>query len=133
MIKRISTYLMILGIVQLVGLNLGGIFWLFWASGIRQRKQLSRRWILLVHSLYLGLCAYALGDWLLRPHKEGYLLLYADSVPATRLLVLAFILLLVLIFGLPVIWLMRKDIKGQFIEAGGVYVAPEAGAPSARP
>jgi len=32
MIEQISRYLEVIGIIQLVGLNFGGIFWLLWAS-----------------------------------------------------------------------------------------------------
>ncbi|GEM_PF-6985011 len=34
--------------------------------------------------------------------------------------ILAFLLTSYIVYGLPVIWLMRKDIKKQFIEQGVV-------------
>ena len=45
------------------------------------------------------------------------------------MVILAFLLTSYIVYGLPVIWLMRKDIKIQFIEQGvAPYVAQ--GAPS---
>jgi len=118
MIKRISTYLTVLGIVQLLGLNLGGIFWFFWAKGIAEKKQSSRHWVIAIHSICMGLCAYALGDWLLRPNKASYLVVFGNNFGAGRAIALAVILLMFVAYGLPVIWLMRKDIKKEFIEQG---------------
>ena len=118
MIKRISTYLTVLGIVQLLGLNLGGIFWFFWAKGIAEKKQSSRHWVIAIHSICMGLCAYALGDWLLRPNKASYLMVFGNNIGAGRAIVLAVLVLMFVAYGLPVIWLMRKDIKKEFIEQG---------------
>ena len=45
------------------------------------------------------------------------------------MVILAFLLTSYIVYGLPVIWLMRRDIKKQFIEQGvAPYVAQ--GAPS---
>ncbi len=115
-IKRISTYLTVLGIVQLIGLNLGGVFWPCWAHGIRERRQSSRRWVLAFHSLYLAVGAYAIVDLIFRLDRGSNLSVFGDSVAVGRPIILAFLLSLVVIFGLPVLWLMSKEVKREFIE-----------------
>ena len=126
MIKRISTYLKVLGIVQLVGLNLGGLFWLAWASGIRERRQSSRRWVIGIHSVYLVLCAWALSKWSAVPSSMGHLKVFGHDVETPSYVVLAFILLMVVVYGLPVMWLMSKRMKKEFIEQNDGQLSSES-------
>jgi hypothetical protein len=114
--KTISTYLYVLGIVQLVGLNLGGFFWLAWASGIRKAKNSSRRWVIGFHSIYLALCVWALSMWIGDPSSMSHLKVFGRKVATSPFIVLAFIFFTVLIYGLPVVWLMNKKVKQEFIE-----------------
>lgn len=104
----------VLGIVQLVGLNLGGIFWLFWSKGIAEKKQSSRRWILIVHSIYLALACWALIDWISNSGNESYLWVFGENVPVGRFVVLTFIIILAVVFALPVFWLMKKNVSVEF-------------------
>ena len=117
--KALSRYLYVLGAIQLLGLNLGGFFWFAWASGIREAKQSSRRWVIGIHSLYLVLGAWALSKWFLDPSSMDHLKVFGRNVYTPPYLVLAFILLMILIYGLPVVWLMNKKVKQDFIESGG--------------
>ena len=126
--KLISRYLLVLGIVQLIGLNLGGIFWLFWSKGISRRKSSSRYWVLSIHTLYLALCTVILAIWLFQPDTAIKLKVYGSNIEAGRMVILAFLLTSYIVYGLPVIWLMRKDIKIQFIEQGVAGYDPQAAA-----
>lgn len=114
--KSLSTYLHVLGALQLLGLNLGGFFWFAWASGIREAKQSSRRWVIRIHSIYLALCAFGLAKWFIAPNSMTSINLFSRRVETGRLAVLAFILLLAVIYGLPVLWLMSKKGKQEFIQ-----------------
>jgi len=114
--RTLSTYLYILGAVQLLGLNLCGFCWLAWASGIRQAKQSSRRWVIGIHSVYLALCAWGLYQWFFDPNTMAHIKVYGRKVETNPLVVLGFILLLVVIYGLPVLWLMSKRVKQEFME-----------------
>ena len=116
MIKLISIYLTVLGIVQLLSVNLGGIFTLFWAKGIARTKPSSRYWVLSIHSIYLALCMAGIAISLFRPDNENFLTVFGDKVCVGRMIVILFLLFSAVIYGLPVLWLMRKDIKDKFIE-----------------
>ena len=126
MIKRISTYLTVLGIIQLIGLNLGGILWLVWARGIDARKPSSRRWVIAIHSVYLACCAWGLFKYFFDPGKMGHLMVLGRKIDAAPSLILAFILLMVLVYGLPVVWLLSKGVRQEFIEPA--HAADRAGA-----
>jgi hypothetical protein len=114
--RALSTYLYVLGAVQLLGLNLGGFFWIAWAGGIRAAKQSSRRWVVGTHSVYLALCAWAWWKWFADPSFMDHLNVFGRRVDVSPSLVLAFILLMVVVYGLPVMWLMSEKVKQEFIE-----------------
>jgi hypothetical protein len=114
--KTISTYLYALGAIQLLGLNLGAFFWFAWASGISEAKQSSRRWVIAIHSLYLILCGWGLGKWILEPEFRIRLDVFSRTITVPPFLVLGFILLMTAVYGLPVLWLMKRKVKEEFIE-----------------
>ncbi len=114
--KTISMYLYTLGAIQLLGLNLGAFFWFAWASGISEAKQSSRRWVIAIHSLYLILCGWGLGKWILQPEFCTSLDVFNRTVTVSPFIVLGFILLMTVVYGLPVLWLMKSKVKEEFIE-----------------
>jgi uncharacterized BrkB/YihY/UPF0761 family membrane protein len=116
MIKTISRYLTVLGVIQLIGLNLGGFFWLFWADGIRKRKKSSRNWVIVVHSVYLVLSGYMIYYMIKHPDKTNHLTVYGSDVLVSPLIVWGFVLLLIVIYGLPLYWLLDRKTKKEFIE-----------------
>lgn len=126
---RIATYLKVMGIIQLASLNLGGIFWLEWAYGVRAGKQSSRRWVIGVHAVYLAACLWLLAQWFLGSMDLSHLRVFGHRLEVGRLAILVFILVLMLIYGLPVAWLMSKNVKREFVESG----APPSGGPATQP
>ena len=79
--------------------------------------------------MYLALCTIILAIWLFQPNTAIRLKIYGSYIETGRMVILAFLLTSYIVYGLPVIWLMRRDIKKQFIEQGvAPYVAQ--GAPS---
>jgi cbb3-type cytochrome oxidase subunit 3 len=116
MTTTISRYLKVLGIVQLIGLNIGGIFWLFWADGIRKRKKSSRNWVLAAHSCYLALSGFIIFRLIVEPDTMGHLYFYKSEIEVPLLAAWGFVLFLTVIYGLPMYWLLRRDTKREFIE-----------------
>jgi uncharacterized BrkB/YihY/UPF0761 family membrane protein len=116
MITTISRYLKVLGIVQLIGLNFGGFFWLFWSDGIRKRKKSSRNWVIVVHSVYLVLCGVIIFNLITRPNMIKHLSVYGYEVEVSPLIAWGFVIWLVVIYGLPVYWLLDRETKKKFIE-----------------
>ena len=125
MIKRISIYLTTLGIIQLLGFNIGGIFWLFWAKGIARYKPSSRYWVLSIHWIYLALCTVGIVISLFQPDSDNYLTVFGADIYVGRMAVILFLLFAAVVYGLPVLWLMRKDIKIHFIEQAGPAYPPQ--------
>jgi hypothetical protein len=123
--RTISTYLYALGVLQLLGMNLGGFFWLAWASGIREGKQSSRRWVIGVHSIYLALFAWGLARWFGDPSQMNYLYFFRHRIEIQPSVMLGVLLLLGFLYGLPVFWLMRKAVKEEFIEHPSGHIFQE--------
>lgn len=113
--KALSVYLYVLGVVQLLGLNLGRFFWLAWASGIRQAKPSSRRWVIAIHSIYLAIVAVGLTKWSADPDSV-HMRIFGYAIDVSPNLILTFFLLMIVIYGLPVVCLMSKRVRQEFIK-----------------
>jgi hypothetical protein len=111
--KTISIYLYALGALQLLGMNLGGFFWLAWASGIREGKQSSRRWVIGIHTIYLALFVWGLARWLGDPNQMKHLYFFRHKIELQPPIMLGVLILLGLLYGLPILWLMKKEFTEQ--------------------
>ena len=113
-VRATARYLFVLGILQLIGLNLGGIFWLMWADGVRKGKRSSRIWVFVVHGLYLALAAVLLVWAWIDPAKLQELLVYGNKVRVPLAVGAMFLLLLIVVYAVPVVLLCRKDVAAYF-------------------
>ena len=111
---RAARYLTVLGWVNLIGLNLGGLLWLYLGSRIAARSQRGRRGAIALLGLHLLVVAAALWKMLLDRGGATELLVYYVSVevrPAVLVLVLVALAGVVLV---PLVWLMAPGTRARF-------------------
>ena len=53
----VRSYANWMGWIQLTGLNLGGLFWLAWASGMKHKENYQPVWMYWIHWLYVLMAA----------------------------------------------------------------------------
>lgn len=103
-----------MGIVQLIGLNLAGLFWLVWAKGVREGKRSSRGWVFIVHGLYLALAAVCLVWGCIDPTKLQELRVFGNAVHVPLAVGVGFLALVIVAYSIPVVLLCRKDVAAYF-------------------
>ena len=117
-IQFVSKYLKILGVVQLLGLNLAGFLWFFWASGIRQKKRSSRGWVFFVHGLYLIAAAIALLYFITMPGAALEFTFYNNPIDVPDYALVLILLAISLVYITPIALLLKPDVAKCFRENG---------------
>jgi len=110
----ISKYLVVLGILQIMSLNVCGFCSLFWAKGIKKKKPSSRNWVFVIHGLYL-LVAISFVVWgVISPSFFSTLTVSGHPVKIPPWVGFSFIMFFVIAHLIPVILLARNDVSKEF-------------------
>jgi hypothetical protein len=117
-IDFIAKYLKVLGIVQLIGLNIGGLFWLMWSSGIKEKRKSSRKWVLGVHSVYLLLAGIALYRFIVDPETSRELNVFGNPIEISSALGYTLLGLIIVVYSIPMLLLCRSSISQVFRDEG---------------
>jgi len=113
-INFISKYLFVLGVLQLIGLNLAGFFWFSFAKGIKECRETSRRWVFFVHGIYL-IVAIAFIIWgLFEPSFLSQINYYNKAFVVPSWIGFFFIAFVFLVYYFPLVLLSRTDVKEAF-------------------
>jgi hypothetical protein len=101
---RAAKYLTALGWVSLLGLNLGGLLWLWLAARVRARSNGARRWaiaLLAVHAaMFIAVAVLAQ----LRPQQTTFRI-FGNATHLPPVLVMGIGLVAAAVFVLPLVWL----------------------------
>lgn len=131
MIKRISRYLIFLGIYQLVFLSPIGLFWLFFANRIKSRINLFRKIVLGFHGFILFACLLGVICLLVYPTEENTTLtVYTKEFRIGQVGQILHIIIQAFIWSPPFFWLLREDVKVEFIQTSNQQVDPIVKAPA---
>ncbi len=106
--RLVANYFIVLGIVSLIGLNLGGLLWLWFAGKLRERNNRFRIAALVLCGLCVGLGLFGVIDVICRGTKGTSIRAYGYVYGAPPLwLAELFLFAYVLIHALPLVWLTR--------------------------
>lgn len=107
----VATYSLIIGILQILGMNLAGILWIYWWHKMKEDKSYQPKWLYWIHILYV-VTALSLFIMAFTPLNRNIKLKYFGHVienPSIPLVFCALVFFLV-IFGLPFIGIKREKI-----------------------
>ena len=111
---KAATYLTVLGWVNLLGLNFGGLIWLWFASNLRDRSNGFRKaaiGVLGLHVLMSGLIPLKL---LLDPDDPPEMRVFGRIVPASPVVIVLFALVLAAVHLPPMLWLLAAGTRAAF-------------------
>ncbi|MCC5841287.1 MAG: hypothetical protein JJT96_14310 [Opitutales bacterium] len=111
-----SNYLKWLGIINLIGLNLGGLFYLWLAGRIKEKSHGARKfliiWLLIICPL-LGVLILSASVTLGEPLEVNFFN-FSQVVPLP--ISVGFVSLFLIIHMIPGVWLCREDVRKQYFE-----------------
>ncbi len=114
-INFISKYLTVLGIFQLMGLNLAVFFWLIWAKGIKEHCSSSRNWVFAIHGIYLAIFI-VIGVWgIIKPSIFQKFIIFEMLFCIPLWMGIGLWLIFAAIYLIPVIMFCRDDVAHQFV------------------
>ena len=113
-----ARYLKILGIVQIVALNiLFGVLWFVLSDGIKQKKKDWRTWILIINLFYLACLLVAIIMLMVAPERftelgseDGF------SLELPSMFWFCYFGIYLIIYAIPTYLLCRKDVSAAFLE-----------------
>jgi hypothetical protein len=111
---RAAAYLTVLGWVNLAGLNLGGVLWLWLASKIRARSNGGRRWAIGLLGLQVLLLGVVLGKVLLDPGSPPQVMFYGAGIGVHPAVVVVIGVGSVAVLIVPLVWLLAPGTRARF-------------------
>jgi hypothetical protein len=111
---RAARYLTVLGLANLIGLNLGGLLWLYLASRIDARSSAGRRCAIALLGLHVLLLVAAVGKVLLDHDRSTRLRAYGATVEIHPAALVVVLVAIAGAFLLPMIWLLAPATRARF-------------------
>ena len=111
---RTATYLTIFGWLNLLGLNLGGFIWLWFARKLRQRNNAFRRATIALLGLHLLMILLVPLNLLFNADKAPKLRIFFQDVTVGRMTLALIVLAFTPVFLTPMCWLLAPGTRSAF-------------------
>ena len=116
--SRASTYLKWLGIVNLIGLNLGGLIYLWLAEKITKKSNGARKFLVVWFLIVCPIFGVAIIFASLAAGEPLELKIFSYTQIVSLPIATGFVFLILVIHAIPGVWLSRKDVRDQYFEPG---------------
>ena len=110
---KAATYLTLLGWISLLGLNFGGLIWLWFAAKLRARSDGFRKAAIILLGLHV-LMAAIIPFWLLISRQPVVLRVYSTFLDASDPVLVAIASIFAIIYLIPLLWLLGPGTRAAF-------------------
>jgi hypothetical protein len=111
---RAAAYISVLGWVNLVGRNLGGLIWLWFASELRNNRNGYRKASIVLLGIYLLIPVIIPLDLLLDRANPPSMMVYGEHVQVGAILLMFFAVAVAAVHLPPMIWLLAPGTRAAF-------------------
>ena len=111
-----SNYLKWLGIINLVGLNLGGFLYLWLAEKIKNKSNGARKFLVVWFLIVCPFFGLAMISAAMATGEPLELKVFSYSQDVSLPIAAGFVLVILIIHLIPGLWLYREDVRKQYFE-----------------